>query len=132
MLDPLEAARREAAIGGIGGAQPSGPAGASRPSTGPAFADVLAGAVSRSDEVKFSSHALQRIEKRAIPLDNGSLARLASGVDRAAAKGSRSSLVLVNDTAFVVAVPSRTVVTAVDRESMRDQVFTNIDSAVIA
>jgi flagellar operon protein len=82
--------------------------------------------------VQFSGHALQRIESRGIPIDDGAVARLAGGVDRAAAKGSRSSLVLVDETAFVVSVPNRTVVTAVDREHMREQVFTNIDSAVIA
>ena len=54
-----------------------------------------------------------------------------AAVDRAAAKGARESLVLVDDTAFVVSVRNRTVITAVDRARMRDQVFTNIDSAVI-
>jgi flagellar operon protein len=53
-------------------------------------------------------------------------------VQRAAEKGSRSALVLVDDAAFVVSVPNKTVITAVDREHMREQVFTNIDSAVIA
>jgi flagellar operon protein len=60
------------------------------------------------------------------------LARLDGGLARAAAKGARDSLVLVDQTAFVVSVPNRTVITAVDREHMREQVFTNIDSAVIA
>ena len=60
------------------------------------------------------------------------MARLGDGVDRAAAKGSRDSLVLVDQTAFVVSVRNRTVITAVDREHMREQVFTNIDSAVIS
>jgi flagellar operon protein len=59
------------------------------------------------------------------------LDRLNGGVARAAAKGSRDSLVLLDDTAFVVSVRNRTVITAVDRARMRDQVFTNIDSAVI-
>ena len=54
------------------------------------------------------------------------------GLAKAAAKGGRDSLVLVDGTAFVVSVPNRTVVTAVDQAHMRDQVFTNIDSAVIA
>jgi flagellar operon protein len=60
------------------------------------------------------------------------LGRLAEGVGRAAGKGSRDSLVLVDGTAFVVSVPSRTVITAVGSEHMRDHVFTNLDSAVIA
>ncbi len=60
------------------------------------------------------------------------LERLQAGVDRAAAKGARDSVVFVDGTAFVVSVPNRTVITAVDSEHMREHVFTNIDSAVIA
>jgi flagellar operon protein len=78
-----------------------------------------------------SAHAKDRIERREIPFDGPVAARLEAAVDRAAAKGGRESLVLVDDTAFVVSVRNRTVITAVDRARMRDQVFTNIDSAVI-
>ena len=95
---------------------------------GPAFGDVLA----RTHSVSFSRHALQRLERRGIEPDEQTLARLGDGVDRAAGKGSRNSVVFVDGTAYVVAVPKRTVVTAVDPEHMREQVFTNIDSAVIA
>jgi flagellar operon protein len=70
--------------------------------------------------------------RRGIPLDPATLSRLQNGVDRAAAKGSRESVVLVDDVAFVVSVKARTVITAVDRASMRDHVFTNIDSAVLS
>jgi len=105
---------------------PSTPA--TPPASGPAFADVLA----RASGVTFSRHALERLQRRGIELGEQTLARLGDGVERAAGKGSRSSVVLVDGTAFVVAVPNRTVVTAVDPEHMREQVFTNIDSAVIA
>jgi flagellar operon protein len=60
------------------------------------------------------------------------MARLDAGVQRAASKGARDSVIFVDSTAFVVSVQNRTVVTAVDREHMREHVFTNIDSAVIA
>ena len=82
--------------------------------------------------MRFSSHALQRAERRGIDLGPETLARLNHGVELATGKGSRSSVVLVDSTAFVVAVPNRTVITAVDRDHMKEQVFTNIDSAVIA
>ena len=95
------------------------------------FADVLADRVD-AGSVRFSGHALDRVARRGIDLDDAAIARLNAGVARAAAKGSRESLVLLDDTAFVVSVRNRTVVTAVDRVHMRDQVFTNIDSAVIA
>jgi flagellar operon protein len=96
--------------------------------TGPAFGDLLA----RTHSVSFSRHALERLQRRGIEPSEQQLGRLGDGVDRAAGKGSRSSVVLVDGTAYVVAVPKRTVVTAVDPEHMREQVFTNIDSAVIA
>jgi flagellar operon protein len=95
---------------------------------GPAFGDLLA----RTHSVSFSRHALERLQRRGIEPSEQQLHRLGDGVDRAAGKGSRASVVFVDGTAFVVAVPKRTVVTAVDPEHMREQVFTNIDSAVIA
>jgi len=110
---------------------PSGaPASAPVVTGGPAFADVLR--TQPGQPVRFSSHALQRVERRGIDLSPATLGRLNDGVDRAAAKGARASVVFVDQTAFVVAVPNRTVITAVDREHMKQQVFTNIDSAVIA
>jgi len=116
----------------VGTAIPAAPAAKpSRPVAGPSFGDVLSGKL-QNVPLRFSGHALQRIERRGISLDDQTMARLDGGVARAAAKGSRDSLVLVDDTAFVVSVPNRTVITAVDREHMSEQVFTNIDSAVIA
>jgi flagellar operon protein len=96
---------------------------------GPAFADVLAG---KTGTVEFSGHALQRIRRRGIEVGESTVQRLQSGVDRAAGKGARDSVVFVDNTAFVVSVKNRTVITAVDRDHMKDHVFTNIDSAVIA
>ena len=100
-------------------------------SGGPSFASVL-GATQQAQPVKFSSHALQRVERRGIDMSPATVARLNDGVDRAAGKGARASVVFVDATAFVVSVPNRTVITAVDRDHMKQQVFTNIDSAVIA
>ena len=96
--------------------------------SGPAFASVLR---TRSVGVQFSNHALQRLERRGISVEPGTLQRLDDAVGRAAGKGARDAVVFVDNTAFVVAVNNRTVITAVDREHMRDHVFTNIDSAVI-
>jgi flagellar operon protein len=111
----------------VGAPAPAG-AGGVHALAGPAFAELLA----RSPNVVFSRHALERLQRRGIDLGEQQLHRLGDGVDRAAGKGSRASVVFVDGTAFVVAVPKRTVLTAVDPEHMREQVFTNIDSAVIA
>ncbi len=99
--------------------------------SGPSFADALKQA-DGSGQLQFSRHALARVQRRGIELDSATLGRLSEGVGRAASKGSRDSLVLVDGTAFVVSVSNRTVITAVGSEHMKDNVFTNIDSAVIA
>ncbi len=130
-VTPAAAPSRPQSPGSAGGA---GGAGRGQAPSGPAFSDVLGASVASSgtSTVQFSRHAAQRLERRGIDVDQSTMARLSDGVDRAASKGSRESVVFVEGTAFVVSVPNRTVITAVDPGHMRDHVFTNIDSAVIA
>lgn len=118
---------------GAGSTPPSTPrpAGADAQSVGPSFAETLK-AADGAQPLQFSRHALARVQRRGIELDQATLGRLSEGVGRAASKGSRDSLVLVDGTAFVVSVSNRTVITAVGSEHMKENVFTNIDSAVIA
>jgi flagellar operon protein len=80
----------------------------------------------------FSRHARERLETRNIQLNDADMTNLQRAVNRAEEKGAQDSLVLLRDMAFIVSVPNRTVVTAMDSEHMKENVFTNIDSAVIA
>ena len=96
---------------------------------GPSFAELL---TKQTSAPHFSRHALDRLQQRGINLDQPTLGRLTDGVQRAAGKGSRDSVVFVDGTAYVVSVTNNTVITAVPSEHMHQQVFTNIDSAVIA
>ena len=75
---------------------------------------------------------LAGVTQRGIDVGPQTLKRLSSGIAQAAAKGSRDSVVFVDGTAFVASVKNNTVITAVGSEHMREHVFTNIDSAVIA
>ena len=84
-----------------------------------------------ADGLKFSAHAQARLQSRNITLSTEDLVRLKQGVAQAASKGSRESLVLKDNVAFVVSITNNTVITAVDAQSMQGNVFTNIDSAVI-
>ncbi|MDY3275307.1 MAG: TIGR02530 family flagellar biosynthesis protein [Agathobacter sp.] len=88
-------------------------------------------AVSENSELKFSKHAASRLESRNISLSAEQSARLESGVVQAEAKGIQESLVLVDSLAFIVNVPNKTVVTAMDQKETQNNVFTNIDGAVI-
>lgn len=82
-------------------------------------------------EVKFSSHAKQRIDSRGIELNSNTIDKLNQAVEKAAEKGSKDSLILIKDLAFVVNIPNKVVVTAVDENSTKEHVFTKIDSAII-
>jgi flagellar operon protein len=95
------------------------------------FNAVLTANLAKDESLKFSAHAQERLADRQIQLSTQDLLRLQSGVDKAAQKGSRESLEMKDDLAFVVSVTNRTVITALDLASSRDNVFTNIDSAVI-
>ncbi len=97
-----------------------------KPSVGGAeFQSIL------QDRLKVSSHAQTRLQSRGIELGKAEWDRVMDGVDRAAAKGSKESLVMIDNTALVVSVKNRTVITAVDKDHLKENVFTNIDSAVI-
>lgn len=81
--------------------------------------------------LKFSKHASARLDQRNINLSKDQSLRLEKGVSAAENKGVNESLVLVDDLAFIVNVPNRTVVTAMDQAETNSNVFTNIDGAVI-
>lgn len=85
-----------------------------------------------ADAIRFSAHAQTRLQSRHIAMQPDHIARLQSAVGRAAAKGSKDALVLMDDMALIVSVKNRTVVTVVDKDNLKQNVFTNIDSAVIA
>lgn len=87
--------------------------------------------VAESSELKFSKHAAMRLADRNINLSEEQSERLESGVQKADEKGIRESLVIVDSLAFIVNVPNRTVVTAIDRMESTDNIYTNIDGAVI-
>jgi flagellar operon protein len=110
-------------------ATPASQTSGGQATTGPSFAELLS---KQTSAPSFSRHALERLQQRGITLDQPTLGRLTDGVQRAAGKGSRDSVVFVDNTAYVVSVKNNTVITAVDSGHMQQQVFTNIDSAVIA
>ena len=100
----------------------------------PSFADLLkkAQAPAGTGALKFSAHAQTRLQSRQIQLGAADMQRIETAVQKAAGKGARESLVLLDQTALVVSVPNKTVITVVDKDNLKQNVFTNIDSAVIA
>lgn len=87
--------------------------------------------VNESSILKFSKHASQRLQSRNIELSNEQKERLETGAEKAEAKGMKESLVIVDSYSFIVNVPSKTVVTAMEQSESEENIYTNIDGAVI-
>lgn len=125
MIDDLNFLPQPLGPVGPGGARP---AGGAKPLVGPSFSQVLE---QTDTKLKLSAHAQQRLASRNIQLTQSDWDNINQGVDKAAAKGAREALVLTDKAALVVSIKNRTVITAVDPTQLKENVFTNIDSAVI-
>lgn len=97
------------------------------------FGEILKQKQSVSDNsaLKFSKHASMRLQSRNIELSTEQQKRLETGARKAEAKGMKDSLVIVDSYSFIVNVPNKTVVTAMDQTESEENVYTNIDGAVI-
>lgn len=98
------------------------------------FKDIFKGKIQEnliSEEIKLSKHAAERINSRNITFSENDIRDLGSAIKKAEDKGSKESLILLNDVALIVSVRNRTVITAMTRESLKDNVVTNIDSTIM-
>ena len=94
---------------------------------GQSFQEVL----QKKSGLQFSGHAIERLENRNISMSPHDMQRLEEAVSRAEQKGSKDSLVLDGERAFLVNIPNKKIITAVDMMELREKVFTNIDSTVL-
>jgi flagellar operon protein len=96
------------------------------------FAQILRENIQKSDtQLTFSKHAVQRMDTRQIEVSPQLMAKMDDAVEKAGSKGVKEALILNGGTAFIVNVPSKTVVTTMSDEEMKENIFTNIDGAVI-
>lgn len=96
------------------------------------FSEILQNNIeNNTGGLKFSKHAIKRIDDRNINVSPQLVAQMNSAVDKASGKGVKGALILSGTNAFIVNVPSKTVVTAMDSGEMKENIFTNIDGAVI-
>jgi len=115
-------------IGGTGGLAVEKPL--APPENSP-FRELLESKLGENQDIRFSAHAQTRMESRNINLDIEEMASLSNAVDQAKGKGGHNALVLMKDFAFIVNADNRTVITAMDKAGLDQNIFTNIDSAVL-
>jgi len=101
-----------------------------QPSQGKSFGEIL-DKIKDSSEVKFSKHAMQRLEQRNIKLSEGDVAKIKDAIGKAEKKGVKEALIMMNDKVFIANIKSKTIITASTDDQLKDSVFTNIDGAVI-
>ncbi|SDK45466.1 TIGR02530 family flagellar biosynthesis protein [Natronincola ferrireducens] len=95
------------------------------------FHQVFQQQINKSAEIKFSKHAIQRLQQRNIELSVQEISKLNNAIDTAAKKGIKETLIIMDNRAFIASVNNKTVITAAVDEQLEDNVFTNIDGAVI-
>lgn len=105
--------------------------GVMQPKTSVKFGDLLEQQVSRQQGVHFSKHAAQRVQERGIQMTDNLLQDLNNAVQKAKQKGAKDVVVIGRNGAFIVNVPNNVVVTTMSEKEMKENIFTNIDSAVL-
>lgn len=95
------------------------------------FGDILQEKLNDNNNVVFSKHAAKRVEERNINITATDLARLEEGIKLADSKNLNDALILVDRTAFVVNVPTSTVITTKANDEIQGDIFTNINGTVI-
>ncbi|MDD4565420.1 MAG: flagellar biosynthesis protein [Eubacteriales bacterium] len=101
---------------------------ADRISSGRSFQEILNEQFDQG--ISFSRHANQRAEERNIKISESDLNRLGNACDRAQQKGIKDALIVMEDSAFIINAPNKVVITVVDKNEMKSNVFTNIDGAL--
>lgn len=111
-----------------------GQGSASRKCGNSGFSDALRQAMEQEQAghpVEFSKHAAARAEERGIEMTPALMDKLTDSVERAQAKGARNILAIDQSLAFIINVPNNRVVTLMRQDEMKENVFTNIDGAVL-
>ena len=81
--------------------------------------------------IQLSTHAMKRLQERNISIDKEEYTKLQTAMDRLKIKGGQDSLVITGKAAYIVDVPKNTIVTAIDKDSIGENVFTKIDSTIL-
>lgn len=94
------------------------------------FEALLKNEIQNNQEVKFSKHAMDRLKERNIKLSDAEINKLNNAVNKAAKKGIKETLIIMDNKAFITSVKNKTVITAATEKQLKENVFTNIDGAV--
>ncbi len=95
------------------------------------FGQILENIRRKNQSIVFSKHALERMNRRNMQLTSEEMNRLERAFNKAEDKGVKDALILLDDKAFIASIKNKTVITTLFKEQLKENVFTNIDGAVI-
>lgn len=81
--------------------------------------------------LKFSNHAVERMSQRGMTFTPEQMTKIENAARKAGEKGSKETLIFSEDSALIVSLKTNTIVTVMDKNALKDNVFTNIDSTVM-
>ncbi|MCI9543621.1 MAG: flagellar biosynthesis protein [Acutalibacter muris] len=81
--------------------------------------------------INFSKHAMSRAQERGIELTPDLMEKLSGSVEKAQEKGAKNILAFNATQAFIINVPYGRVITTMNQDEMKENIFTNIDGAVL-
>ncbi|MED4532511.1 TIGR02530 family flagellar biosynthesis protein [Metabacillus fastidiosus] len=85
----------------------------------------------KNEHLKISKHAQERLSERKIDISTEQWNLIEEKVQEAYKKGVNDSLVLINDAALIISAKNNTVITAMNLEEAKSQIFTNINGTII-
>ena len=95
------------------------------------FQAHLQQATVNTGSLKVTKHANERLLERNINISESQWALIGSKIDEAKAKGVKESLVLTDEAALIISAKNKAVITAMDRQEAKEQLFTNIDGTIV-
>lgn len=95
------------------------------------FKDILKKEINGKEGFNISAHAAERLRSRSISLNEQDMKTINEGINKAEQKGCKNSVILYKDLALVTSIKNRTVITAVDKNGAKDNIFTNVDSVLL-
>lgn len=95
------------------------------------FKEILEKVQEKSEEIKFSKHALERMDSRDVKLNLEEVKKIEMAFKKAEEKGVKDAFILLGDKGFIASIENKTVITSITNEELKENIFTNIDGAVI-
>lgn len=93
------------------------------------FQDILNNVINKNENITISKHAASRLNE--INFSDEDMKAVEKGFEIAKEKKSKNAVMIYKDTALIASIENRTIITAVNKDRAKDNIFTNIDSVVI-